>query len=125
MPYSELAMDHFGNPRNVGEWPEGTPGVATGLSGQARCGDVVKIQLRIEGERIAETRCKVYGCAIAVAASSLAAELAEGQPLAWVADLDDDAFADRLEAPPEKRHCAALPVEALRAAVADWEKRLL
>lgn len=124
MPYSKLAMDHFGNPRNVGEWPDGTPGVATGLAGRARCGDVVKIQLRIEDERIAESRCKVYGCAMAVAAASLAAELAEGKSLEWVRQLNDGSLAERLDAPPQKRSCAALAVEALHAAAAEWENRL-
>jgi nitrogen fixation NifU-like protein len=123
MDYSELAMEHFQRPRNVGELDEHAPQVGTGIAAQDRCGDVVKLQLRFDAGRVTEVRFKAFGCAAAVAAGSLATELAQGRGAPWLLALDDDALADRLSMPPSKRPCAALAVRALRDAVADWQAK--
>lgn len=115
--YSEAAMDHFMNPRNVGkvEDPDGV-----GFYGDPSCGDFLEMTLRLEGERIAELRFRVHGCPGAISTSSAVTCMAVGKPLQTALNLTDDDVIDYLGGLPEnKRHCSLLGVQALRAALAD------
>lgn len=116
--YSEKVMDHFTNPRNVGVI-ENADGV--GEVGNARCGDIMKIYLKIENGIIADVKFKTFGCGSAIASSSMATELIKGKPLSQALELTNKAVAEALDGlPAHKMHCSVLAEEAIRAAIKDY-----
>ena len=118
MLYSEKVMDHFMNPRNVGEI-ENADGV--GEVGNAKCGDIMKIYLKIENDVVVDVKFKTFGCASAIASSSMATELIKGKPLAEVLSLTNKAVVEALDGlPPVKVHCSVLAEEAVKAALLDY-----
>jgi len=121
MGYSEKVMDHFIHPRNVGEI-ENPDGV--GEIGNAKCGDIMKVYLHVEDNRIADVKFKTFGCASAIATSSMATELIKGKPLAEALELTNKAVAEALDGlPPVKMHCSVLAEEAVKAAIKDYYDR--
>ena len=119
--YSETVMDHFRNPRNVGVI-EDADGV--GEAGNAVCGDIMKIYLKIEDSTVADVRFETFGCGPAIASSSMATELIKGRPLSEVLTLTNKAVAEALDGlPAHKLHCSVLAEEAIRAAVQDYYDR--
>ncbi len=118
MLYSQKVMDHFMNPRNVGEI-ENADGV--GEVGNAKCGDIMKIYLKIENDVVVDVKFKTFGCASAIASSSMATELIKGKPLADVLSLTNKAVVEALDGlPPVKVHCSVLAEEAVKAALLDY-----
>ena len=116
--YSEKVMDHFSNPRNVGEIPDAN---GVGQVGNAKCGDIMKMYLKIENGVIADVRFKTYGCASAIATSSIATEMIKGQPIEKALELSNKAVVEALGGlPPHKIHCSVLAEQAIKAALADY-----
>ena len=119
--YSEKVMDHFMNPRNVGEI-ENPDGV--GQVGNAKCGDIMKIYLKIEDNRIVDIKFKTFGCGAAIATSSMATELVKGKTIEEALALTNKAVADALDGlPPVKMHCSILAEEAIKAAIEDYRSK--
>ena len=122
MKYSEKVMDHFTNPRNVGEI-ENADGV--GVVGNAKCGDIMKMYLKIENDVITDCKFKTFGCGAAIATSSMATELIKGQKVEDALKLTNSAVVEALEGlPPIKVHCSGLAEEAIKTAVADYYKKI-
>ena len=120
--YSEKVMDHFSNPRNVGEIenPSGT-----GTVGNAKCGDIMKMDIQVEDGIITDVKFKTFGCGAAIATSSMATEMVKGKSLEEALKLTNKAVAEALDGlPPVKMHCSVLAEEALRSAISDYYKRL-
>ncbi len=121
MAYSEKVLDHFQNPRNVGEI-ENPDGV--GQAGNPKCGDIMKIYLRVKDDRIEDIKFKTFGCASAIASSSMATELVKGKTVEEAWNLTNKAVAEALDGlPPVKMHCSVLAEEAIHAAINDYLKR--
>lgn len=119
--YSEKVMEHFEHPRNVGEIPDAS---GTGTVGNAKCGDIMRIYLKIENGIIEDVKFKTFGCGAAIATSSMATELIKGKSVEEALKLSNAAVVEALEGlPPQKIHCSVLAEEAVRAAVEDYEKR--
>ena len=119
--YSDIVMDHFRNPRNVGVL-EDADGV--GEVGNAKCGDIMKIYLKIDGDRIQDVRFETFGCGSAIASSSMATELIKGKPLSEALTLTNRAVAEALDGlPAHKLHCSVLAEEAIKAAIQDYYER--
>ncbi|MBQ2746137.1 MAG: Fe-S cluster assembly scaffold protein NifU [Clostridia bacterium] len=119
--YTKQVMDHFENPRNVGELADAN---GVGEVGNAKCGDIMKIFLKVENGIIADVRFKTYGCASAIATSSIATEMIKGQPLEKAIELSNKAVVEALGGlPPHKIHCSVLAEQAIKAAVADYYTR--
>ena len=123
MQYSEKVMDHFTNPRNVGEI-EDAEGV--GVVGNAKCGDIMKIYLKIdENDIITDCKFKTFGCGAAIATSSMATELIKGKPISEALKLTNGVVVEALEGlPPVKVHCSVLAEEAVKSAIADYYKKV-
>lgn len=121
MIYSEKVLDHFANPRNVGEI-ENADGV--GEVGNAKCGDIMKMYLKIDNEIITDVKFKTFGCGAAIATSSMATELIKGKPIEDALKLTNKAVVEALDGlPPVKIHCSVLAEEAIKTALADYYKR--
>jgi nitrogen fixation NifU-like protein len=121
MGYSEKVMDHVIHPRNVGEL-EAPDGV--GEVGNARCGDIMKVYLRVENDVIVDVKFKTFGCASAIATSSMATELIKGKPVREALDLTNKAVVEALDGlPPVKMHCSVLAEEAVKSAIKDYYDR--
>ena len=119
--YSEKVMDHFANPRNVGELTDAN---AVGEVGNAKCGDIMKIYMKIEDNIIKEVKFKTFGCGAAVATSSMATEMVKGKTVEDALKLTNKAVMEALDGlPPAKVHCSVLAEEAINAAIADYYKR--
>ena len=121
--YSEKVMEHFEHPRNVGEIPDAS---GTGTVGNAKCGDIMKIYLKVSDDGIIEdVKFKTFGCGAAIATSSMATEMVKGKTLEEALKLTNKAVAEALDGlPPVKMHCSVLAEEALRSAIADYYKRM-
>jgi nitrogen fixation NifU-like protein len=116
--YSDKVMDHFMNPRNVGEIPDAT---CTGTIGNAKCGDIMKIYLKIENDRIVDAKFKTFGCGSAIATSSMATEMIKGKSVAEALELSNKAVAEALDGlPPNKMHCSLLAEQAVKAAIKQY-----
>lgn len=116
--YSEKVMDHFNNPRNVGEIEDAS---AVGQVGNPKCGDIMKITMRIEDEVITEAKFKTFGCGAAVATSSMATEMVQGKTIKEALQLTNKAVTDALDGlPAVKQHCSVLAEEAIKKAIADY-----
>lgn len=121
MPYNERVMDHFLNPRNVGEIPDAD---GVGNVGNPVCGDVMKMSLRIENDIIVDAKFKTFGCGAAISTSSMVTEMVKGRSIADALKITNKAVAEALGGlPPVKMHCSVLAEEALRSALADYYKR--
>ena len=121
MNYSKKVMDHFAHPRNVGEMPEAN---AVGQVGNQKCGDIMKMMLKIENDVIVDAKFQTFGCGAAVATSSMATELVKGKTVQEALQLTNKAVMDALDGlPPVKVHCSVLAEEAIRAALIDYYKR--
>ncbi len=119
--YSEKVMDHFSNPRNVGEIEDAN---AVGQVGNAKCGDIMKIYMKIENDIITDVKFKTFGCGAAVATSSMATEMVKGKTIKEALSLTNKAVMEALDGlPPAKVHCSVLAEEAINAAIADYYKR--
>jgi len=119
--YSEKVMDHFRNPRNVGVLEDAN---GVGTVGNAKCGDIMKIYLKIEDEIIVDVKFETFGCGSAIASSSMATELIKGKPVSDALQLTNKAVTEALDGlPAHKIHCSVLAEEAIRAALADYEQR--
>jgi Fe-S cluster assembly scaffold IscU len=123
MAYSDKVLDHNNNPRNVGSLPKDSKDVGTGVVGAPACGDVMKLQIQVENGVIKDAKFKTFGCGSAIAASSLATEWIKGKSVDEAASIKNTAIVEELSLPPVKIHCSILAEEAIKAAVADYNKK--
>jgi len=124
MAYSEKVIDHYENPRNVGSMPTSDPNVGTGMVGAPACGDVMRLQIRVNEQGVIEdARFKTYGCGSAIASSSLATEWMKGKTLDEAALIKNSELAEELALPPVKIHCSVLAEDAIKAAVRDYRQK--
>jgi nitrogen fixation NifU-like protein len=125
MAYSDKVIDHYNNPRNVGALPKEDPSVGTGLVGAPECGDVMKLQIKVNEETqvIEDAKFKTFGCGSAIASSSLATEWVKGKTLAEALAIKNTDIVKELSLPPVKIHCSVLAEDAIKAAVTDWKKK--
>ena len=121
MAYSKKVLDHFENPQNMGSFDKDEKDVGTGIVGAPECGDVMKLQIKVIGDRIAEAKFKTFGCGSAIAASSLATEWLKGRTLEEAAEIKNTDIVEELSLPPVKIHCSVLAEEAIKAAISDYE----
>src|ERR1700710_2389860 len=125
MAYSDKAIDHYNNPRNVGQMDKSSDSVGTGLVGAPECGDVMRLQIRVNPETqvIEEAKFKTFGCGSAIASSSLATEWIKGRTVADALAIKNTDIVKELSLPPVKIHCSVLAEDAIRAAIGDWKKK--
>ena len=123
MSYSQQVIDHYENPRNVGSFSKDDLDVGTGMVGAPACGDVMKLQIKVENGVITDAKFKTYGCGSAIAASSLVTEWVKGKTLDEAATLKNSTIAEHLSLPPVKIHCSILAEDAIKAAVEDYRKK--
>lgn len=124
MAYSDKVIDHYENPRNVGSFDKTDKQVGTGMVGAPACGDVMKLQIKVDDSgRVADAKFKTYGCGSAIASSSLITEWVRGKTLDEVLEIKNQHIAEELALPPVKIHCSILAEDAIKAAVADYKKK--
>ena len=124
MAYSEKVLDHYENPRNVGSFGKDDTDVGTGMVGAPACGDVMKLQIKVNNEGIiTDAKFKTYGCGSAIASSSLATEWLKGKTLDGASQIRNTEIAQELALPPVKIHCSILAEDAIKAAVADYRTK--
>jgi nitrogen fixation NifU-like protein len=124
MAYSDKVLDHYENPRNVGSFDKNDQSVGTGMVGAPACGDVMKLQIKVNDQGVIEdARFKTYGCGSAIASSSLVTEWIKGKTLDQAMQLKNTQIAEELALPPVKIHCSVLAEDAIKAAVADYQKK--
>jgi nitrogen fixation NifU-like protein len=124
MAYSEKVIDHYENPRNVGSFDKSDPRVATGMVGAPACGDVMKLQLKIDENGIIEdAKFKTYGCGSAIASSSLVTEWVKGKSIEQAGEISNTTIAEELALPPVKIHCSILAEDAIKAAIEDYKSK--
>ncbi|NRQ44411.1 Fe-S cluster assembly scaffold IscU [Rheinheimera sp. YQF-2] len=124
MAYSNKVIDHYENPRNVGSFDKDDASVATGMVGAPACGDVMKLQIKVNAEGIIEdAKFKTYGCGSAIASSSLVTEWVKGKSLAEAQQISNTDIAQELALPPVKIHCSILAEDAIKAAIADYKQK--
>ncbi|HYC78874.1 MAG TPA: Fe-S cluster assembly scaffold IscU [Planctomycetota bacterium] len=123
MAYSDKVVDHFENPRNVGSFAKDDRDVGTGIVGAPECGDVMKLQLKIVGDRIVDAKFKTFGCGSAIASSSYVTELVKGKTLDEAREIRNTEIVEELALPPVKIHCSVLAEDAIKAAIEDYRKR--
>ena len=124
MAYSDKVIDHYENPRNVGSFDKGDESVGTGMVGAPACGDVMKLQIKVNKDGVIEdARFKTYGCGSAIASSSLVTEWVKGKTLEEAATIKNTQIAEELSLPPVKIHCSILAEDAIKAAVEDYKKK--
>ena len=125
MAYSDKVIDHYNNPRNVGSLSKEDPNVGTGLVGAPECGDVMKLQIKVNEESgvIEDAKFKTFGCGSAIASSSLATEWVKGKTLVEALAIKNTDIVKELSLPPVKIHCSVLAEDAIKAAVTDWKKK--
>ena len=124
MAYSDKVVDHYENPRNVGSLDKNAEDVGTGLVGAPACGDVMKLQLKINDDGIIEdAKFKTFGCGSAIASSSLVTEMVKGKSIEFAMGIENSFIAEELKLPPVKIHCSVLAEDAIKAAIADYQKK--
>ena len=124
MAYSEKVLDHYENPRNVGSFEKGDGSIGTGMVGAPACGDVMKLQIRVNAQGVIEdARFKTYGCGSAIASSSLVTEWVKGKTLDQAMEIKNTHIAQELALPPVKIHCSILAEDAIKAAVKDYKDK--
>jgi nitrogen fixation NifU-like protein len=124
MAYSDKVLDHYENPRNVGSFEKNDQSVGTGMVGAPACGDVMKLQIKVNDQGVIEdARFKTYGCGSAIASSSLLTEWVKGKTLAEASQIKNTQIAEELALPPVKVHCSVLAEDAIKAAIHDYEQK--
>ena len=123
MAYSNKVIDHYENPRNVGSLDKNDEAVGTGIVGAPACGDVMKLQIKVEDGVITDAKFKTYGCGSAIASSSLVTEWVKGMRVEDAMQIKNSQIAEELSLPPVKIHCSVLAEDAIKAAIADYQKR--
>jgi nitrogen fixation NifU-like protein len=123
MAYSDKVLDHYNNPRNVGSLDKGSTDVGTGIVGAPECGDVMKLQIQVEGDRIVDAKFKTFGCGSAIASSSLATEWIKGKTLDEALAIQNTQIVEELSLPPVKIHCSVLAEDAIKSAVNDYKSK--
>ena len=125
MPYSDKILEHYNNPRNVGSFTKDTPGVGTGLVGAPECGDVMKLQIKVNVETgvIEDAKFKTFGCGSAIASSSLATEWLKGKTIDEALGIRNTSIVEELNLPPVKVHCSVLAEDAIKAAIKNYQEK--
>ena len=125
MSYSNKVIDHYENPRNVGSFDKTDPNIGTGMVGAPACGDVMRLQIKVDNDTgiITDARFKTYGCGSAIASSSLVTEWVKGKTLAEAGGITNSDIATELALPPVKIHCSILAEDAIKAAIQDYRKK--
>ena len=123
MAYSDKVLDHYNHPRNVGSLDKSKKEVGTGVVGAPECGDVMKLQIQVEGDRIVDAKFKTFGCGSAIASSSLATEWIKGKTLDEAAAIQNTQIVEELSLPPVKIHCSVLAEDAIKSAVMDYKSK--
>ena len=125
MAYSNKVLDHYNNPRNVGSFDRADPTVGTGIVGAPECGDVMKLQIKVDPAtgKIEDARFKTFGCGSAIASSSLATEWLKGKTIDEAKEIRNTAIVEELSLPPVKVHCSVLAEDAIKAAINDFQKK--
>ena len=124
MAYSNKVIDHYENPRNVGSLDKDDDAVGTGIVGAPACGDVMKLQIRVEDGVIKDARFKTYGCGSAIASSSLVTEWVKGMSVDQAMEIRNAQIAEELSLPPVKIHCSVLAEDAIKAAIKDYQDKI-
>ncbi len=123
MAYSEKVIDHYNNPRNMGSFKKDEDGVGTGIVGAPECGDVMKLQIKVEKDTIVDAKFKTFGCGSAIASSSLATEWLKGKTVDEAGRIKNTEIVQELNLPPVKIHCSVLAEDAIKAALNDYKKK--
>ena len=123
MAYSEKVLEHYEKPRNIGSMDRGDKSVGTGLVGAPECGDVMKLQIRVENEKIVDAKFKTFGCGSAIASSSLATEWIKGMSIDEASSIQNTHIVEELSLPPVKIHCSVLAEDAIKGAINDYRKK--
>ena len=123
MAYSDKVLDHFEKPKNIGSFDKNDPSIGTGLVGAPECGDVMKLQIKVENEKIVDAKFKTFGCGSAIASSSLATEWVKGRTLDEAFSVTNTVIVEELSLPPVKIHCSVLAEDAIKAAIADYKEK--
>lgn len=123
MAYSKQVIDHYNNPRNVGSLEKNDQSVGTGIVGAPECGDVMKLQIRVENDRIVDAKFKTFGCGSAIASSSLATEMLKGRTIEEAEKIKNNHIVEELSLPPVKIHCSVLAEDAIKAAIRDFREK--
>ena len=123
MAYDNKVIDHYENPRNVGSLDKESEDVGTGLVGAPECGDVMKLQIQVEDNRIVDAKFKTFGCGSAIASSSLATEWVKGKSIDQAMSIQNTEIVEELSLPPVKIHCSVLAEDAIKAAISDYKSR--
>ena len=123
MAYSDKVMDHYENPRNVGRFDEDDSDIGTGMVGAPACGDVMRLQIKVEDGIIMDAKLKTYGCGSAIASSSLLTEWVKGKNLDEASEIKNTEIAEELALPPVKIHCSVLAEDAIKAAIQDYRSK--
>jgi len=123
MAYSDKVIDHYENPRNVGSLDKSDSGVGTGIVGAPACGDVMKLQIKVENGVITDAKFKTYGCGSAIASSSLVTEWVKGMSVEKAMSIENSQIAEELSLPPVKIHCSVLAEDAIKAAIRDYQSK--
>ena len=123
MAYSDKVVDHYNNPRNVGSFKKDDKDVGTGMVGAPECGDVMKLQIKVQGDKIVDAKFKTFGCGSAIASSSLATEWLKGKTIDEAQTIKNTDIVQELSLPPVKIHCSVLAEDAIKAALADYKKK--
>ena len=123
MAYSKEVLDHYNNPQNVGSLPKDDDDVGTGLVGAPECGDVMKLQIKVEDDKIVDAKFKTFGCGSAIAASSLATEWVKDKSIDEAMELSNVEIVEELSLPPVKIHCSVLAEDAIKAAISDYKNK--
>ena len=123
MAYSDKVIDHFNNPRNMGSFKKDEEGVGTGMVGAPECGDVMKLQIKVQNDMIVDAKFKTFGCGSAIASSSLATEWLKGKTIEEAQKIKNTDIVQELNLPPVKIHCSVLAEDAIKAALSDYQKK--
>ena len=123
MAYSKQVLDHYEHPRNVGSMDKGDPNVGTGMVGAPACGDVMKLQIKVDKNVIIDAKFKTYGCGSAIASSSLVTEMLKGKTLDEAQDIKNTTIVEELALPPVKIHCSVLAEDAIKGAIKDLQSK--
>ena len=123
MSYSPQVLDHYERPRNIGSLDTGSPSVGTGLVGAPECGDVMKLQIKVEQDQIVDAKFKTFGCGSAIASSSLATEWIKGKSITEASTISNTEIVEELSLPPVKIHCSVLAEDAIKSAIKNYKEK--
>jgi len=123
MAYTDAVLEHYNNPKNVGSLDKSAGDVGTGLVGAPECGDVMKLQIRVENDKIVDAKFKTFGCGSAIASSSLATEWVKGKTIDEAFEIKNTEIVEELALPPVKIHCSVLAEDAIKAAIKDYRNK--